>query len=271
MHCRCINPPPCAGNCINMQKLWPLVFALGLSACASLQDFGNAIFGNSSQKITRTPIWLYMPDLLIGVDGKNFLGMGVSTLQDKIDIQIWSQVDIDRVEISTCSRHDVCQLKGGSLACDPNRFAVSKDWFGNPSKSMTYRFIPDKVERYDSCANIMIAIYDKNMLAAWGYLDLRTNPENNFPANFTCNAIDWKFSGVSVCSAKAGTIQAIYFSSSIDGYRAEDACNIKKISDIEFQFQPQTGWCRASFSKDKKFHDVIINGYDEVLIRDGKE
>ncbi len=251
--------------------LGSLAFALGLSACASMQDIGNAFFGNSSQKITRTPIWLYMPDLLLGVDGTNFYGMGVSTLQSKTDIQVWSQVDIDRVEISTCSRHDVCQIKGGSLACNPARFNVSQDWFGNAGKTMVYHFSPDLVEREDSCANIMIAIYDKNTLAAWGYLDLRTSPESNFPAKFTCNATDWTFSGVSVCSAKAGTIQAIYFSSPIDGYRAEDTCNIKKISDTEFQFQPQTGWCRASFSKDKKFHDVVINGYDEILIRDGKE
>lgn len=254
-----------------LKILWPLAFALGLSGCASLQGIANVLFGTSAQQATRTPIWVYMPDLLIGVDGVNFYGMGVSTLQPQTDIKVWSEVKIDRVEISTCSRHDVCQIKGGSLACDMNRFDVAKDWFGNAGKNMVYHFIPDKKEKEDSCANILIAVYDKNSLAAWGYLDLRTNPENNFPAQFTCNATDWKFAGVSVCSAKAGTLQAITFSAPIDGFRAEDACNVTKISPTEYQFQPQVGWCRASFSKDKKFHDVIMNGYDEVLIRDGED
>lgn len=251
--------------------LGPLIMVLGLSGCAALQDMANVLFGNSSQKITRTPIWVYKPDLLIGIDGTTFYGMGVSKLQDKAEIQVWSQVDIDRVEISTCSRHDVCQKKGGDLACDPSRFTVDTGWFGNPGKYMTYHFQPDRKEKDDSCANLMIAVYDKNALAAWGYLDLRTNPASNFPAAFTCNATDWKFSGVSVCSAKAGTIQEINFDQPIDDYRADPSCGIKKISDKEFEFQPQVGWCRASFMMGIKFHDVIMNGYDEVLIRDGKE
>ncbi len=248
-----------------------LFMALNLTACASLQDFGNILFGNSSQKITRTPIWLYKPDLLIGVDGVNFLGMGVTKLSPNTVVRVWSQVDIDRVEISTCSRHDVCQLKGGALACNMDRFTITTDWFGNPAKYMDYIFIPDQKETDDSCANMTISIYDKNALAAWGYLDFRTHPENNFPAKMTCNASDIAFAGVSVCSAKAGTIQEINFSKPVDKYRAEPSCNIKKMSDTEFEFQPAIGWCRASFAQDKKFHDLIMNGYDEVLIRDGKE
>ncbi len=241
-----------------------------LNSCASLQDFGNVLFGTSAQKITRTPIWVYKPDLLIGVDGKNFYGMAVTTLSNKTDVSIWSQVAISRVEISTCSRHDVCQIKGGELACDSSRFDVEQDWFGNAGKTMLYHFVPDRKERDDSCANALIAIYDKNALAAWGFIDFRDNPANNFPAEFTCNATDWKFQGVSVCSAKAGTIQEINFATPVDNYRADDSCGIKKISDKEFEFQPQIGWCRASFAQGKKFHDVIMNGYDEVLIRDGK-
>lgn len=242
-----------------------------LSGCASVQDFVNVLTGNSSQKITRSPIWLYKPDLYLGADGQGFYGMGVTTLSDKTDIRIQSLVDIDRVEISTCSRHDVCQYKGGELACDNTRFSIDGGWFGSPGKLMTYHFVPDRKERDDSCSNLMIAIYDKNVLASWGYLDLRTDPDKNFPAHFTCNAQDWTFAGVSVCSAKAGTIQEINFDDPIDNFRAEASCNIKKISDKEFEFQPAEGWCRASFVRGEKWHDVILNGYVEVLIRDGRE
>lgn len=251
---------------------------LGLSSCASMQDFLNVLSGNSSQKITRSPLWVYKPDLRIQVDNATFTGMGVTVLANMSVVTIWSAVDIDRVEISSCSRHDVCQIKGGVLACDqrtrdnPNgRFDVATDWFGGVEKTMKYYFSPDRKERDDSCANLMIAIYDKNSLAAWGYLDFRTNPSQNFPATFSCNALDWKFAGTSVCSVKAGTIQEINFTTPVDDYRTEPSCGITKISDTEFEFQPAIGWCRSSFMQGKKFHDVIINGYDEVLIRDGKE
>jgi hypothetical protein len=251
--------------------------AMALSGCAAMQDIANIIGGNSSQKITRTPIWVYRPDLRIIVDGATFDGIGVTTIPDQeTDIQVQSQIDIDRVEISTCSRHDVCQVKGGDLACDPSRFLVERSFFGNAGKFMTYHFSPDKKERDDSCANLMIAIYDKNVLAAWGYVHFRTNPEMNFPAHFTCNAADWKFQGASVCAAKAGTIQDVTFDDPIADYDADPICGIKKVSDKEFEFKMTTyGWCTASFRFDSpkgpRIHDVIMNGYDETLLRDGQE
>ncbi len=254
-----------------------IMFLFSTAGCAALPGFFDTLFGNSVQKITRTPIYVYKPDILIAVDGVAFLGMGVTRLAPSTNIQIWSQVNIDRVEISTCSRHDVCQIKGGTLACDAKsqenpggRFTVSRDWFGNPGKYMTYEFVPDRKEHDDSCANMTIELYDKRALAAWGYMDFRSNPESNFPAVFTCNAADTKYSGVSVCAAKAGTIQQINFEKPVDKFRADVMCNLTKVSDTRFDIKPIVGWCRASFGQNRKFHDVIVDGYDEVLLRDGK-
>lgn len=259
----------------NLIWLGLVLSGLGLSHCASLPDIGNTLSGTSTQKIAR-PITSYKPDLRIQVGNVVFDGMGVTAIADQTIVTVWSAVSIDRVEISSCARHDVCQIKGGVLACDqrtqdnPNgRFQIDTGWFGSVGKQMQYYFRPDRKERDDSCANLMIAIYDKNSLAAWGFLDFR-NPAMNFPAKFTCNASDWSFAGVSVCSAKAGTIQQINFTEQIVDSRTEPSCNLKKISESEYEFQPAVGWCRTSFmSVNKKFHDVIINGYDEVLIRDG--
>ncbi len=250
-----------------------LVF-LSLMGCASLQDMMNVITGNSSQKITRTPLWVYKPDLLMQVGNEVFRsGTGAVNLplSGPIDIKIWSQVDIDRVEISTCSRHDVCQKKGGDLACDASRFDIHTDWFGNPGKYMVYHFTPDIKERSVMCANAIIAVYDKNALAAWGYMVFKVNTENTFTSKMTCNASDISFDGVSVCAVKSGTIQQIRFDEKIDTVRAEDVCNLKKQSEGVYDLKPQVGWCRASFGSGLKFHDVVIDGYDEVLIRDGKE
>lgn len=252
--------------------IWALVSLIALAClctgCASLPDIANVLFGKSSQKITRTPIWVYRPDIRIGVDGTTFDGIGVTKLADETGIYIESLVDIDRVEISTCSRLDVCQVKAGTMACDPSRFRVDKDWFGNAGRKMLYAFRPSEREKQGHCANLTIAIYDKSALAAWGHLTFRSMPEKNFPARMSCNATDWKFSGHSVCSAKAGHVQTIYFDEPVDNFRAEDECNLKKISDKEFEFQPAVGWCRAGFMRGDKYHGVTINGLDEVLIRE---
>jgi hypothetical protein len=239
-----------------------------LAGCASLPGIANILFGKSEQKITRDPIWVYKPDLRIIVDGATFEGMGVTKLSEQTPIYIESLVNIDRVEISSCARHDVCQVKAGSLACDLSRFHVEKSWFGNPGKKMLYVFRPSSREKQGNCANLTIAIYDKQALAAWGHLTFRATPELNFPAKFSCNATDWTFAGVSVCSAKAGYVQKIYFDRPVDGHKADPECNVTKISDAEFEFQPAIGWCRAGFLRDGKYHGVTINGYDEVLIRE---
>lgn len=250
--------------------VWALgaMVVLGLSSCASLGDLSNVLFGRASQRITRDPIWVYRPDIRIGVDDEIFEGMAVTELQDEVPIFIESLVDIDRVEISSCSRHDVCQVKAGTMNCDPSRFHVERDWFGNAGKKMLYVFRPSAREREGFCANLTIAIYDKKVLAAWGYLAFRSKPGENFPARMSCNAVDWRFKGHSVCFAKAGHVQRIYFDPPAEDFEAEKSCNIKKISMAEFEFQPEIGWCRAGFMRDGKYHGVTINGYDEVLVRE---
>ena len=237
------------------------------TGCASFPDMINVLFGKTAQKITRTPIWVYKPDLRITVGGGTFSGFAVSVLFEEVDIDVWSPIDIDRVEISSCSRHDVCQYKGGELSCDKSRFDVSHDWFQNPGRHMVYHYRPDSMEKEDSCSNLMISVYNKNTLASWGFVFLRDNPDANFAAQFTCNAVDWNYRGVSACSAKAGTYQEIVFAEPIDDWKADSTCGMVKKSALKFQFQPEVGWCRASFMKDKKFHDVLLNAYDEVLIR----
>jgi len=256
-----------------IQIIRPTILLVGLflCGCASLQDFFNILSGNSTQKITKTPIWLYKPDLKISIDEVKFYGFGAAVILPQTDIVVDSIVDADRVEVTTCSRHDVCQIKSGELACDLKRFQISTDWFGNPKHTLIYHFIPDAKERDDSCAQMFLAVYDKNALASWGFLAFRSNPERNFPARMTCNAQDILYKGTSACSVKAGTIQEINFDQPIDNFKADKSCGIIKVSDTEFEMQPTVGWCRASFGIKDKYHDLVLNAYDEVLIRDGKQ
>lgn len=256
-----------------LKLIWPAVFAVGLSSCASLTDISDVIAGRSSQKITRTPIYVYKPDLVMQVGDKAFhdgTGVVAMPVSGATEIQIWSMVNVDRVEVETCSRHDVCQRKGGKLACREDRFKVPADWFGNPGKYMTYKFSPSMKEKEHPCSNMMISIFDKNVLAAWSFLVFSGNLDS-FPSRMSCNASDMNFNqGVSVCSAKTGTIQQINFDYPIDNFRASESCSMKKTVDGEFEFKPAIGWCQASFHSGKKKHHVIINGYDEVLIREAK-
>ncbi len=251
-----------------LRKLWPVVFAAGLSGCASLKDFNNVLFGYSAQKATRTPIWVYKPDLRFNVGGRDFTGMAVTALSTA-ELRITSEIDIDRVEISAFDRHDVCQNKQ-NLPCDNRRFALETGWFGSSGKKMTYHFIPSDLERKYKTVSLMISIYSKNSLAAWGYLILRDPSTDNLPAHMTCNGGDWQWAGRSVCSTKNGTLIGLDFKEPVAAYKADDSCHATQTGPLSYEFKPDIGWCFAEFGKGENFHRMTINGYDEVLLRGEK-
>ncbi len=63
------------------------------------------------------PLYTNRADIQITVDDKTFVGMAVTKLDGPKDIQIVSNVAMDRVQITSCSRQDVFEN-------------VDSSWFG---------------------------------------------------------------------------------------------------------------------------------------------
>lgn len=231
-----------------------------LTGCAALPGFFDNLFGDKRSKATRVPLTVYRADLQIAVDGGLFDGIGVTLSKGSTTIDITSQIHIDRVEVETCSRQDVCQNGKPCSAV----FNVDSGWWGSSGKHMTYEYTPSAVERTESCP-IYFRVYDKAALAAWGYLAFRNGEE--LPATFTCNGIDWRFSGHSVCQTKSGLIQRISFAQDVEDYDADQGCNMKKIDKRTFELRPALGLCTGKFLANDKWHGMDVIAYDETLIR----
>lgn len=249
----------------NLQIASLLAVFLLISGCAALPKIWGTIFGSSPETTDRTPIYVYRADLRVNVDDTWFTGVGVTVSNsDKgyKDIYVESLINLDRVEIQTCAREDVCQV---GKDCDLNLFTVDTGWFGQAGRRMTYRYWPGDVELGENCP-LHIRVYDKRVLAAWFFLGFRNGYD--LKAKFTCNGVTEPYAGLSVCQTKKGLIQRISFESPPQKFKADDACNMIQLEDKKtFEIRPSLGLCTGDFYLDGHWHGMDVIGYDEVLVR----
>jgi len=244
-----------------MRKLiGPIAFAIGLSGCAALPGIIDTLFGQARGQATRTPLYVYRADLFLKVNNQAFDGVGVTELSDRVNIEVTSQINLDRVEIETCSRQDVCQ---NGKPC-PATFKIDTDWFGKPGKKLYYAYLPTELEKGPSCP-IYIRVFDKRALAAWGFLAFRNNED--LVGHMLCNGEKKDSVGHSVCQVKAGLIQTFKTDVPVEEFSADIECGLKKIDDKTFEIRPILGKCVAKFYSQTHWHELNLIAYDEVLIR----
>lgn len=248
-------------------KLLVLLIFLLLPACQSLEPVATSVVSalqDSRQPATRVPLYVYRADLQITVDKVTFDGVGVTGARSTaMDIDIVSQINLDRVEVETCARQDVCE---SGKPCNGN-FAIDADWFGAVGKHMVYHYTPSVDESVGSCP-IYFRVYSKKDLAAWGFIAFRSKTET-LPSHTVCNGVTWQFAGHSMCQTKAGLIQRITFDQPIDDYDVDKTCGLTKIDPKTFQLRPTLGICTGSFLSKGLWHGLDLIAYDSVLVGGG--
>ncbi len=245
-----------------MTKIIGALSLLLFCGCSTLTSAVNVLFGEARQPATRVPLYVYRADLLITVDGTTFDGVGVTSLQASTDIDIQSQVTLDRVEVETDGRQDVCEA---NKYCDQRKFTIEKDFWGNPAQSMVYHYTPSVVEA-DSKApsSIYFRVYSKKDLAAWGFLALRKSED--LPAHMICNGISWSFKGHSVCQTKFNKIQRLIFDVAVDDFEADPSCHMVKVDAKTFDMRPDVDLCAADFLAGGHWHKLDLIGYEQSLV-----
>ncbi len=231
-----------------------------LTGCASVGGIFDVLFGSSRQRATREPIYVYKADLWLNVDDVWFEGVGVTLLRDPVVIKVRSQININRVEVETCARLKVCEF---GKPCDAD-FKIDSGWWGNAGRDMSYTYTPSSAELAESCP-VFIRVYDKKVLAAWGYLAGRNGED--LPAKMACNGEEVKFSAHSVCNPKSGLINELKFHEPIEEFSADPQCHMKQMSDTKFEIRSEMGLCTGKFYANKKWHGMDVIGFEEVLVR----
>lgn len=241
------------GNFLDHVFLAALFFVVVhfLTACAALPHIGDVISGTANQTVTSGPLYKFRAELQLTVDGVKFDGMGATLMRPgEMIIDVESKFGLDRVQVTTCSRQDVFR-------------DVDPDWFGGVGKVLHYHFIPDKQELSGQCP-IYFEAFNKAGLAAWGFLVFRT--DEALLAHVGCNGLMEKFAGASACQTLAGLKQTVSFDAPIKDYEAEPICGAEKADDLNFNFRPGSGICRATFY-DGRWHSLIMFGYEKVLVQ----
>ncbi len=234
--------------------LLPLLFC----GCSTLK----ILEGEARQPATRVPLYVYRADLIITVDGVQFDGVGVTSLAELTDIDILSQVTLDRVEVETDGRQDVCE---SGKVCDENKFTIDKGWWGRPGNHMVYHYRPSVVESDKKApSSIYFRVYSKRDLAAWGFLALRRGED--LPGRIICNGDSISFKGHSVCQTKFGKTQRLIFTASVDEHEADPSCHLITIDAQTFEMRPDVDLCTADFFTGGHWHKLDLIGYEQSLV-----
>ena len=239
--------------------VWPVLFT-GLTSCASVGQFVGQLFGAYQEKTTKVPYWIYRADLEIQVDGHDFLGSGVTASNGETVFSITSLINVDRIEVETCDREDICQP--GSQ-CPPT-FDVDRVWFGQPGKTLRYVYDPSPIERGESCP-IHFRVFNKSALLAWGFVAFRNG--ETLTAKFTCNAQVMSDVGHSACNPKQGKLNTIHFDLPIEDYDVDQSCHLTKLSATDFELRPDVALCTGKFYAQKQWFGMDVVSYQEALVR----
>lgn len=244
-----------------------LFLALTLTGCAAMPDIRDQLTGNYNQKGDTGKLYKYKAEMriILGTGpGSEYNGIGVVPLRNVNDIKIVSQVPLDRLQVTTCSRHQVFR-------------DIDKGWFGGAGKEFVYRYIPTEKEKEVPCF-IYFEAFSKQALTDWGMVVFEAKEELH--ARMDCNEKNLSFAGVSICQTKGGLDQMIYFDEDIEEMEENGNCGalmltprkiaLRPVPPYLSQNHPTPGFCTATFYANGKFHRMVLLGYESVLIRGGK-
>lgn len=204
--------------------------------------------GAGDQK-TEQPFYHYRAELTFKFGPYFYDGMVPVKVTGPIDIQIYSPITLNRVEVSTCSRHEVIRN-------------TAKGWFDKVSNTMTYHYVPTAKELEPDCP-VFFQAYNDHVQKAWGMVG--NNTDEGLRGHVDCNGQGVDYSGLTMCQTKAGLEQQLTFKVPVE-FEATELCSIKSKDSKTFDIRSGVGICKAVFSDGEHSHSLLLLGYDMVIV-----
>lgn len=218
-----------------------LLFFLCLTSCTQFQQ----------KTEDKGPLYKYKADISITANDQKYDGMAVLNLLASQTIKIVSKAKLDVLIVSTCQRFETYEK-------------LDSSWFGGAGKEFKYNYTPTKNEFNEKCP-IYFQAFDKSGLTAWAYVAFKT--DEKLQATVECNGKTFLSTGFTLCQTKNGFEQSLTFTKAITHFKGGDRCNIEKVNDFNFKIIPVGGFCNATFSDGKDWHQITLLGFEQALIR----
>lgn len=223
--------------------------ALDILAYLTVAAILAVTFGCAVTQTTDQPYYNYRAEMVLNMNGKAYKGLAITKIAGPLAIQITSPITLNRVELSTCSRHEVIRN-------------IDKGWFDKVSNVMVYNYQPTAYELEGHCP-LLIQAFNDQVQKAWGMVFFQS--DQFLQAHVDCNGEGWTtLSGITVCQTKAGLEQQLSFAKPVK-FEATPQCTIQSTDQKNFQVRSSVGWCKATFSDGVNFHDLVQLGYNQVI------
>jgi hypothetical protein len=207
----------------------------------------------------------YKHDMVMNIDGTDYLGVAVAPRSDHHKIVITSQEDMDLLQISSCAEDfDISN-------------AIKNSGIGGwlfPKRSFTFNYSPNAVERQPGCLLKIQGLNKAEGRHSWAFIQWM-DPKFNLPAIVSCNnAADFKTNGTTICQNLQHLIMRISFDTPVLlSSKVLDRCKLPDAAttdSLHWQFQVANRECIYEFMEQKepfRRHVLTTVGYEAVPIR----
>lgn len=205
------------------------------------------------------PATFYRHDLCFKVKDQKFCGVGVLPYQDKYEIEVRNDGQLNYFSVTTCHREETSENPDSGIFRAEGKTEI--------------KYYP-KLEKDKTCP-MYVSVYNRTARHSWGMIAFE-NPRFQLEAIIHCNGTIKKYKGVSICQSREDLIQRIEFdeavtvSKGISGpaQRDKDCPELKRIDEKTFEFNLPYRECRYAFKGKDKIHTFYGIGYEEIVIKE---
>ena len=206
--------------------------------------------------------------MLVTVNGKTYVGMGVLPKADNYVFQVEARGDLDLFTMETCSRY------GSKEKAWNVQKKVSCGFLGwgkckiDEKRKVNFNYKRTGLElRRKSCVMRMEGLEKIKGRHSTALFDFESD-DAILPALVDCNGFETEFNGVSYCELKHGLYMSIQFPAEVI---AASKCNLNKEKSNYFEIRLDKGDCVYKFRElgnDKREHRLVTYGFEQVPIRE---
>ena len=200
----------------------------------------------------------YKRDMSLTVNGHQAEGVLVVPRAKEYIFEIQAKGKLDLFTFTTCHREQTKENAG------------ERGWFADSKRrELTFRPVPLESEGV-ACPARLGGFERIKGRHSWGFVEFE-HPSLVLPALVSCNGAQYNSRGVSACQAREGLLMEIRFPERVL-WPDKNVCVKLESSDAQtFRFKVPRGECSIRFVTErgeKKWHRLVIVGYEKILIRE---
>jgi hypothetical protein len=187
----------------------------------------------------------YARNASVSVNGVTFSGLASVPATERYRLKAKFRKKFDQVRLLTCAREQI--------------------WDGRSDEFET-EYVPNDIERSSGCY-LRLEFYSKDAEFYWFILSPSFDIRERMPARVMCNGPTIQAIGHLACQSRAGLLQRVTFTESVQEFVGSDCHDFKsrKILD-SYEFEMPREVCTVVYESRGRTFRLLLVGYDKSYV-----